>query len=171
MNSRILAAVAASALTVGLTACGSTSTPTASPEPQPFPREPQCQDISRPADPHNVIGSHWFKDDSCSILNMNRAGAGVDPDQAEKIVYDARMKMLFGKRDIAMLTIEANKQLDHPSGVTTDFAGVIAQRHASVTKEVNESREALGGRAPEGFKVTIVKGDVPSASPGIAPKK
>ncbi|MBN7329815.1 hypothetical protein [Mycobacteroides abscessus] len=172
MNSRILAAVAASAaLAVGLSACGHTSTPSASPEPQPFPREQQCQDISRPADPHNVIGNNWFNEDACSILNLNRPGQGVSQEQAEKIVYDARMRMLLGKRDIAMLAIAGSKQLDHPSGVKTDFASVIAQRYSTVKDEVNDSRAALGGHAPEGFKVTIVKGDVPSASPGIAPKK
>lgn len=170
-NARILAAVAASTLTVGLSACGSTSAPTASPEPQPFPREQQCQDISRPADPHNVIGNNWVADDACNVLNLNRAGAGVSQEQAEKIVYDARMKMLLGKRDIYMAAVEGNKQIDHPTGVTTDFAGLIAARHATITEELNDSRAALGGHAPEGFKVTIVKGDVPSASPGIAPKK
>lgn len=157
-NIRILA-FAASTVTVGLlAACGTTSTPSV-PDAQPFPREPQCQDISRPADPHNVIGTHWFNDDACNILNSNRPGAGVDADQARAIVYDARMKMLFGKRDIAMLAIEANKQLDHPSGVTTDFADIIAQRYSTVKGEVNDSRAALGGHAPEGFKVTIVKGE------------
>lgn len=169
-NARILAATAAMA--VGLvSACGSTSTPSAAPEAQPFPREQQCQDIPKPADPHNVIGSHWFNEDACSILNMNRPGAGVDADQAEKIVYGARMRMLLGKRDIAMLAIAGSKQLDHPSGVTTDFTDIIAQRYSFIKDELNASRAALGGHAPEGFKVTIVKGDVPSASPGLAPKK
>ncbi|MDO3129685.1 hypothetical protein P5V43_21495 [Mycobacteroides abscessus subsp. bolletii] len=169
-HTRILA-LAASTVTVGLlAACGTTSTPSV-PGAQPFPRERQCQDIQRPADPHGFIGDHWFKDDACSILNMNNPGPGVDPDQAARIVYDARMRMLMGKRDIAMLAIEGSKQLDHPSGVTTDFASVIAQRYSTVKDEVNASRAALGGHAPEGFKVTIVKGDVPSASPGLAPKK
>ncbi|MBN7388563.1 putative lipoprotein [Mycobacteroides abscessus subsp. abscessus] len=169
-NIRILA-FAASTVTVGLlAACGTTSTPSV-PDAQPFPREQQCADIQRPADPHNIIGNNWFKDDACDILNLNHPGAGVDADQAEKIVYDARMKMLLGKRDIAMLAIEGSKQLDHPSGVKTDFASVIAQRYSTVKDEVNDSRAALGGYAPEGFKVTIVKGDVPSASPGLAPKK
>lgn len=172
MKSTILAAVAASAAVVGLVSgCGSTSTPSAAPEAQPFPREQQCQDISRPADPHNVIGNNWVADDACNVLNLNRAGAGVSQEQAEKIVYDARMKLLMGKRDIAMLAIEGSKQLDHPSGVVTDFASVIAQRYSTVKDEVNASRAALGGHAPEGFKVTIVKGDVPSASPGLTPGK
>lgn len=170
MNSRILAAVAASALTVGLTACWCSRTPTASPEPQPFPRELQCQDIQRPADPHGFIGDHWFKDDACSILNMNNPGPGVDPDQAARIVYDARMKMLFGKRDIAELAMYANKQIDHP-GVVTDFAGLIAQRYSFIKDELNASRAALGGHAPEGYRIDILKRDTPSASPGLAPKK
>lgn len=170
-HNRILAA-AASTLTVGLlAACGSTSAPTASPEPQPFPREQQCQDISRPADPHNVIGNNWVADDACNVLNLNRPGPGVDADQAEKIVYDARMKLLLGKRDIAMLAIEGNKQIDHPTGVTTDFAGLIAARHATITEELNDSRAALGGHAPEGYRIDILKRDTPSASPGLAPKK
>lgn len=158
-KSTILAAVAASAaLTVGLAACGSTSTPSAAPEAQPFPRERQCQDIQRPADPHGLIGDHWFKDDACSILNMNNPGAGVDPDQAARIVYDARMKMLLGKRDIYMAAVEGNKQSENPSGVTTDFSGLIAQRYSTIKDEVNDSRDALGGHAPEGFHIDFVKG-------------
>ncbi|SIA10589.1 Uncharacterised protein [Mycobacteroides abscessus subsp. abscessus] len=159
MKNRILAVAASMALAVGLSACGQASTPTASPEAQPFPREQQCQDISRPADPHNLIGDNWPKDDSCAIFNMNRPGAGVSQEQAEKIVYDARMKMLLGKRDIAMLAIEGSKQLDHPSGVTTDFADIIAQRYSTIKDEVNDSRAALGGHAPEGFRIDFVKGE------------
>ncbi|SHX81833.1 hypothetical protein [Mycobacteroides abscessus] len=154
----ILAAAAASTLAaVGLTACGQANTPAA--QPQPFPRERQCQDIPKPADPHNVIGTHWFKDDACDILNLNHPGPGVDADQAEKIVYDARMRMLFGKRDIAMLAIEANKQLDHPTGVVTDFADIIAARYSTIKDEVSASRDALGGHAPEGYRIFILKGE------------
>lgn len=153
----ILAATAASATMVGLSACGHTSTPSASPD--PFPRETQCQDIPKPADPHNVIGTHWFKDDACDILNLNHPGPGVDADQAEKIVYDARMRMLFGKRDIAMIAIEANKQLDHPTAVVTDFADIIAARYSTIKDEVSASRDALGGHAPEGYRIFILKGE------------
>ncbi|MBN7315092.1 hypothetical protein [Mycobacteroides abscessus] len=171
-HNRMLAATAASTLTVGLlAACGHTSTPSASPKPDPFPRESQCQDIQRPADPHNVIGDNWVADDACNILNLNRPGAGVSQEQAEKIVYDARMRMFFGKRDIYMLAVEANKQAENPSGVTTDFAGIIAARHASITKEVNDARDALAGHAPEGYRILVLRGDVPSASPGLTPGK
>lgn len=158
MNSRILAATAASALMVGLSACGHASSPEA--QPDPFPREPQCQDIQRPKnDPHNLIGNNWFKDDACNIFNLNRPGAGVDADQAAAIVYDARMKLMFGKRDIAQLVVFlANDQLDHPTGVTTDFAGLIAARHATITRELDESRDALAGHAPEGFRIDFLKG-------------
>lgn len=157
-HTRILA-LAASTVTVGLlAACGTTSTPSV-PDAQPFPREQQCADIQRPADPHNIIGNNWFKDDACDILNLNHPGPGVDADQAEKIVYDARMKMLLGKRDIAMLAIEGSKQLDHPSGVTTDFADIIAQRYSTVKDEVSASRAALGGHAPEGYRIDFVKNE------------
>lgn len=157
-NARILAAAASTLAAVGLmTACG-TSTPSA--QPDQFPREKQCQDIQRPSDPHNVIGNNWFTDDACSILNSNRPGAGVDADQARAIVYDARMKMMMGKRDIyALVVFLANDQLDHPSGVTTDFAGLIARRYSTITKEVNDARDALGGHAPEGYRIFFLKGE------------
>lgn len=159
-NSRILAAAAASTLAVGLSACGHASEPSAMPSADPFPRESQCQDIQRPSDPHNLIGSHWFNDDACNILNSNRPGAGVDADQARAIVYDARMKMMMGKRDIAQLVVFlANDQLDHPTGVNTDFAGLIAARYSTITKEVNDARDALGGHAPEGYRIFFLKGE------------
>ncbi|SHT49128.1 hypothetical protein [Mycobacteroides abscessus] len=167
-NARILAAAASTLAAVGLmTACG-TSTPSA--QPDQFPREKQCQDIQRPSDPHNLIGSHWFNDDACNILNSNRPGAGVDADQARAIVYDARMKLMMGKRDIyALVVFLANDQLDH--GVTTDFSGLIAARHATITEELDASRAALAGHAPEGYHLDFMKNDAPSASPGLTPKK
>ncbi|WP_237179122.1 hypothetical protein [Mycobacteroides abscessus] len=138
-------------------------------EAQPFPRERQCQDIQRPADPHGFIGDNWFKDDACSIFNLNRPGQGVGQEQAEKIVYDARMKMMMGKRDIAMLVALGNKQAEHPTGVVTDFAGVIAQRHSTIKDELDASSLALQGKAPEGFSLAFSK--TPSASPGLEPSK
>ncbi|SLI42487.1 hypothetical protein [Mycobacteroides abscessus] len=159
-KNRILAAVAASAALVGLSACGHASTPSASLKPDPFPRETQCQDIQRPNDPHGLIGSHWFTDDACNIFNMNHPGEGVDADQAAAIVYDARMKLMMGKRDIAQLVVFlANDQLDHPTGVNTDFAGLIARRYSTITKEVNDARDALGGHAPEGYRIFFLKGE------------
>lgn len=170
MKNLILAAVAASTLAVGLSACGTASTPTAQPEAQPFPRESPCADIQRPADPHGLIGNNWVTDDACNIFNMNHPGECVDADQADAIVYDARMKLMFGKRDIAMLAVEANKQADH--GVKTDFAGIIAARYSTVKGEVDAARAALDGHAPEGYRIDVVKGtSVHSASPGIAPSK
>lgn len=167
-HNRVLAVAASMALAVGLSACGQASTPTASPD--PFPREQQCQDIQRPSDPHGLIGSHWFNDDACNILNSNRPGAGVDADQARAIVYDARMKLMMGKRDIyALVVFLANDQLDH--GVTTDFSGLIAARHATITEELDASRAALAGHAPEGYHLDFMKNDAPSASPGLTPKK
>lgn len=157
MKNLILAAVAAGAAVVGLTACGSNSAPAA--QPDPFPRERQCADIQRPKnDPHGLIGTHWVTDDACNIFNVTRPGAGVDADQAEKIVYDARMKLLMGKRDIyALVVFLANDQLDH--GVTTDFAGLIAARHATITEELDASRAALAGHAPEGYRIDFLKGE------------
>lgn len=159
-NARILAVAAASTLAVGLSACGSTSTPSAPPSPDLFPREQQCQDIKRPADPHGLIGSHWLNDDACNIFNVTRPGPGVDPDQAEKIVYNARMKLVMGKRDIyALVVFLANDQLDHPTGVNTDFAGLIAQRYSTIKDEMDASRAALAGHAPEGFRIDFLKNE------------
>lgn len=157
----ILAATAVSTLAVGLSACGHTSAPSAAPSPDPFPRETQCTDIQRPEnDPHGLIGNNWVTDDACNIFNVTRPGAGVDADQAAAIVYDARMKLVMGKRDIyALVVFLANDQLDHPTGVNTDFAGLIAARHATITEELDASRAALAGHAPEGYRIDFLKGE------------
>lgn len=177
----ILAAITASALTVGLSACGSHSKPAAQPGTQPFPAEHACADVSRPADPHNLIGDNWLKDNPCAIFNMNNPGPGVDSEQAEKIVYDSRMKALAGKRDISLLARQGNAQISTPSSVETDFKSVIAQRRASLKAELDASSLALQGQAPEGFRIEYLKNsdtsnshvdDWPhSASPGLTPGK
>ncbi|WP_235886895.1 MULTISPECIES: hypothetical protein [Mycobacteroides] len=182
MNARIIAASAVLVAAVGLmSACGSLSAPEAQPGAQPFPREQQCADVSRPADPHGLIGNNWPTDDSCAIFNMNRPGEGVDADQAEHIVFDARMRALMGKRDIIFLVRQGTEQADNPNGVTTDFKGAIAQRRASLKAEINASGLALQGKAPEGYSIEYVKNsdasnshvdDRPhSASPGLTPGK
>lgn len=171
MKIRILAAIAASVVAVGLAACGRHSTPTAQPGTQPFPREKQCQDVSSPADPHGLIGDNWPMDDSCLIFNMNRPGADVDSEQAEKIVYDARMKALMGKRDISLLARQGSAQISTPSGVETDFKSAIAQRRESLRAELNASGLALQGKAPEGYSIEYLKDSAPSASPGLMPGK
>ncbi|PVB10693.1 hypothetical protein [Mycobacteroides abscessus] len=170
MKNRILA-VAASALTVGLAACGShTSAPEAQgPLPDVFPAEQGCADIPKPADPHGLIGDEWLNDNACAVFNMNRPGVGVDSEQGVRIVYDARMKALAGKRDIALLARQGNAQISAPSGVKTDFKSVIAQRRASLKAELTASGLALQGRAPEGFRISYLKGEAHSASPGLTP--
>lgn len=151
----ILAATSAALVAVGLAACGSHSTPGA----QPFPAERACADIPKPSDPHGLIGDNWLKDNACAVFNMNRPGAGVDGDQAEKIVYDARMKALMGKRDIAILARQGNAQISTPSGLSTDFKSVITQRRASLKQELTDSGLALQGKAPEGFRISYLKGE------------
>lgn len=175
----ILAAITASAV-VGLSACG-TNTPAAQHGAQPFPREKQCQDVPRPTDPSGLLAENWHKDDSCLIFNMNNPGPGVDTDQAARIVFDARMKALAGKRDLVMLVQQGTKQANNPTGVETDFKGAIAQRREAIKAELTASGLALQGRAPEGFRIEYLKNadasnshvdDGPhSASPGLAPGK
>lgn len=159
-NIRILAAVVASAAVVGLSACGHASM-SAEPGPLPdvFPVERACADIPRPADPHGLIGDNWLKDNPCAIFNLNHPGTGVDSGQAEKIVYDARMKALMGKRDLALLARQGTAQMDNPSGVITDFKSVIAQRRAALKQELDASGLALQGKAPEGYSISYLKGE------------
>lgn len=182
-NARILAALAASAAVVGLAACSNTPVAPSEDQPaaQPFPAERACADIPKPADPHNLIGDNWLKDNPCAVFNMNRPGEGVDSEQAAKIVYDARMKALMGKRDIAIFTRQGNAQISTPSGVETDFKSVIAQRRSTLKQELTASGLALQGQAPSGFRIEYVKNsdasnsrvdDGPhSASPGLTPGK
>lgn len=173
MKNLILAAVAAS-MTVGLAACGShTSTPAAQSVPDVFPIERGCADVSRPADPHGLIGDNWLTDNACAVFNMNHPGPGVDADQAERIVYDARMRALAGKRDLTLLARQGNAQISAPSGVETDFKSVIAQRRASLKAELDASSLALQGHAPQDYRIEYLKNsDGPhSASPGLSPGK
>ncbi|SII09553.1 Uncharacterised protein [Mycobacteroides abscessus subsp. abscessus] len=159
MKHIIIAATSAALVAVGLAACGHSSAPEAQPLPDVFPAERACADVPRPSDPHNLIGDNWLNDNPCAVFNMNRPGAGVDGDQAAKIVYDARMKALAGKRDIALLARQGTEQADNPNGVTTDFKGAIAQRRASLKAEINASGLALQGKAPEGFHISYLKGE------------
>lgn len=182
MKNLILAAVAASMLTVGLSACG-TSEPAVQPGAQPFPREKQCQDIQRPNDPHGLIGDNWPKDDSCLIFNMNNPGPGVNADQAARIVFDARMRALMGKRDLVMLVQQGTKQANNPTGVETDFKSAIAQRREAIKAELTASGLALQGQAPQDYRIEYLKNAdasnshvddwnwTHSASPGLTPGK
>lgn len=174
MNARILALTVMSAAMVGLSACGShTSAPEAQPLPDVFPVERACADIPKPADPHGLIGDNWLKDNPCAVFNMNRPGEGVDSEQAAKIVYDARMKALAGKRDISLLARQGNAEISTPGGLSTDFKSVITQRRASLKQELTDSGLALQGKAPQGFRIEYLKNtDGPhSASPGLTPGK
>ncbi|MBN7314912.1 hypothetical protein [Mycobacteroides abscessus] len=161
MKKNMVAASAALALTVGLSACGShTSAPEAQgPLPDVFPVERACADIPRPTDPHGLIGDNWLKDNPCAIFNLNHPGTGVDSGQAEKIVYDARMRALAGKRDLTLLARQGNAQISAPSGVETDFKSVIAQRRAALKQELDASSLALQGKAPEGYSISYLKGE------------
>ncbi|AGM27702.1 hypothetical protein I3U61_21830 [Mycobacteroides abscessus subsp. massiliense] len=158
MKKNIIATTSAALVAVGLSACG-TNTPAAQPSPDVFPTEQGCSDIPRPSDPHGLIGDNWLKDNACAVFNMNRPGVGVDPSQAEKIVYDARMKALAGKRGIALLARQGNAQTSAPSGVETDFKSVIAQRLASLKAELTNSGLALQGQAPQGYSISYLKGE------------
>ncbi|ANO18562.1 Uncharacterised protein [Mycobacteroides abscessus subsp. abscessus] len=167
----ILATTSAALVAVGLAACGHDSDPAAQPGTQPFPAEHACADIPRPADPHGLLGNNWLNDNPCAVFNMNRPGADVDSEQAARIVYDARMRALAGKRDIALLARQGNAQIGAPGGLETDFKSVIAQRRAALKAELNASGLALQGRAPEGFRIEYLKNSAPSASPGLTPGK
>ncbi|SIB99901.1 hypothetical protein [Mycobacteroides abscessus] len=173
MKKNLMLALGVSLVAVGLAACGSHSAPEAQPLPDVFPAERACADIPKPSDPHNLIGDNWLKDNACAVFNMNRPGAGVDADQAARIVYDARMKAFMGKRDIAILARQGNAQISTPTGVETDFKGAIAQRRASLKQELTDSGLALQGKAPEGFRIEYLKNadGLHSASPGLTPGK
>lgn len=159
MKKNMVAASAALALSVGLAACGHTEPAAEGPLPDVFPVERACADVPRPADPHNLIGDNWLTDNACAVFNMNNPGAGVDPLQAEKIVYDARMKALMGKRDIDLLARQGSAQISTPSGLATDFKSAISERRAALKQELDASSLALQGRAPQGFRIAYLKGE------------
>lgn len=155
----ILATTSAALVAVGLAACGTTSEPEARHGAQPFPREQQCADIPKPADPHGLLGENWLNDNPCAVFNMNRPGADVDSEQAARIVYDARMKALAGKRDISLLARQGDAQISNPTGLATDFKDAIAQRRAALKQELTNSGLALQGRAPQDYRIAYLKGE------------
>lgn len=138
-NARILAA--ASALAVGLTACGG-STPSAA----PVLADKNCTELAKPSDPHGLIGNEWPWP-ACNALSD--VTPGVDPQRAEAIVFDARQHVAAAKRNIAVLATVGNKETD-PDALT-EFHGRIENVRGRLADDLMRSRAALEGHAPEGF--------------------
>ncbi|MBN7493068.1 hypothetical protein I3U56_21675 [Mycobacteroides abscessus subsp. abscessus] len=153
-KSTILAAVAASAaLTVGLAACGNTSTPSAS----PVAPDKDCTELARPADPHNLIGREWPWP-ACSALDDVQPG--VNQERAEAVVFDARQRVAAAKRNIAVLATVGNREND-PDALT-EFHGRIENVRGRLADDLMASRLALQGTPPAGFSLDYSKTHDPS---------
>ncbi|MBV0918215.1 hypothetical protein KC238_13240 [Mycobacteroides chelonae] len=148
MKNLILAATAASALAVGLAACGSHSTPTAS----PIPTDKNCTELARPADPRGLIGHEWPWP-ACSALSDVKPQ--VDQQRAEAIVFDARQRVAAAKRNIATLATVGNKETD-PEALT-EFHSRIENVRGQLADDLMASHAALEGHAPEGFTLAYAK--------------
>ncbi|MBN7315103.1 hypothetical protein [Mycobacteroides abscessus] len=147
MKKNIVAATAA-ALTVGLAACGSASTPTAS----PIGADKDCTELARPADPKGLIGHEWPWP-ACSALSD--VTPGVDQQRAAEIVYDARARVVAAKRNISVLATVGNKEADPET--LTEFHSRIENVRGQLADDLMASHAALEGHAPEGFTLAYSK--------------
>lgn len=135
---------AASTLAVGLSACGSASTPTAS----PIPADKDCAEITKPSDPRGLIGREWPWP-ACSALDDVQPG--VNQERAEAVVFDARQRVAAAKRNIAVLATVGNREND-PEALT-EFHGRIENVRGRLADDLMASRLALQGTPPEGFSL------------------
>ncbi|SLJ13393.1 hypothetical protein [Mycobacteroides abscessus] len=151
-NARILAGLTASAV-VGLSACGHSSAPTAS----PIPPDKDCTELAKPSDPHGLIGREWPWA-ACSALSD--VTPGVDQQRAEAIVFDARQRVAAAKRNISLLATVGNKETDPVA--LTQFHSRIENVRGRLADDLMSSHAALEGHAPEGFTLAYTKEYDPS---------
>ncbi|MBN7561424.1 hypothetical protein [Mycobacteroides abscessus] len=154
----ILAAVAASTVAVGLSACGHTSSPGA----QPVPPDSNCAEVARPADPHGLIGREWPWMSACDV--MSDVTPGVDQARADSIVYDARARVVAAKMQISMMATDGNKLTDPLA--QQPYRAKIEDIRGRLASDLVDSSLALKGTPPAGFELGYVRGnDIHSASP------
>lgn len=155
MKNRILAATVASTMVVGLlSACGSTSTPTA----RPIPPDKDCTEVAKPTDPHNLIGREWPWMSACGV--MSDVTPGVDSQRAAEIVFDARQHVEAAKRNISVLATAGNKEADPDA--QAKYRSYIENLRGNLADDLMRSRMALEGHAPEGFSLDYTKHHDPS---------
>lgn len=164
-KNRILAAVAASTVAVGLAACGSHSAP----EAQPIPPDKNCVEVAKPSDPHGLIGRDGWPFPACSALSD--VTPGVDQGRAQEIAYDARQRVVAAKREIIFLAAQGNQLADietNSDATVADYRGRIEDVRGRIAQDLMNSRLALQGTPPKDFALGYVKGEaVHSASPGL----
>lgn len=142
----LILATASAALVVGLAACGSTSTPSA------VPPDKDCAELSKPADPHNLIGPEWPWP-ACNTLSD--VTPGVDKDRAEAIVFDARQHVVEAKHHIALLVGTGNKETNPEE--RAQFRDRIQDVRGRLASQLVDSTLALQGTPPEGFALGYTK--------------
>lgn len=163
-NIRILAAITASTMAmVGLSACGSPSTP----EAQPIPPDKNCVEVAKPTDPHGIIPSDGWPFPACSALSDVQPG--VDQARAAAVVYDARQRVAAAKREISLLAAQGSQLADietNSDATVADYRVRIEDVRGRIAADLVNSTLALKGTPPEGFSLGYVRGeDVHSASP------
>ncbi|MBV6362762.1 hypothetical protein HZD78_22715 [Mycobacteroides chelonae] len=147
-HTRILAAVAASAAVVGLSACGN-DTPAA----QPIPPDSNCAEVSKPVDPQNLIGNDWPWMSACDVLSD--VAPAVDQARADSIVFDARQHVDEAKRHISILSTMGNKESDPE--VQADYRHRIEVVRGHLAEALMDSSLALRGTPPAGFALGYTK--------------
>lgn len=158
MKKNLILAATASTLAVGLAACGSHSTLTAS----PVPADKDCTEVTRPSDPNGLIGRDGWPFPACSALSDVQPG--VDQARAAEIVYDARQRVVAAKREIVLLAAQGNQATDPQQA--TGFRDRIEDVRGRIADDLMRSSLALKGTPPQGFSLAYVRGEtVHSASP------
>lgn len=147
MKKNMVAASAALALTVGLSACGS------HPEAQPIPADKGCTEVARPSDPHGLIGNEWPWMSACSALSDVQPA--VDQARADSIVFDARQHVDEAKRHISILSTMGNKESDPE--VQADYRHRIEVVRGHLAEALMDSSLALRGTPPAGFALGYTK--------------
>ncbi|SHR07713.1 Uncharacterised protein [Mycobacteroides abscessus subsp. abscessus] len=158
---KVIGAVAAATIAVGLSACSSSDTDSELDQKGRFPMEEPCQHSSAP-DPYDLrLGSTLKTDDHCTVMLTSEPGAGVSPEQARRIVYDAR-KAEGAEWRIANLVTLGTRTIDaapadHRTALIERFRGRVAEQVYRANQDQAGSGLALGGKPQPGFEIRWVQ--------------
>ncbi|RIS81300.1 hypothetical protein [Mycobacteroides abscessus] len=162
MKYKVIGAAAALAMAVGLSACSHDAADSALDQKGQFPMDEPCRHSSAP-DPYDLrLGFTLTTEDHCTVSVNREPGAGVSPEQAQAIVYDARRKAEGAEWRITNLitlgtrTIDA-APADHRTALIEQFRGRVAEQVYQANQDQAASGLALGGKPQPGFEIRWVQ--------------
>lgn len=162
-HNKVIGVVAAAMVAVGLSACGSHGTAdSALDQKGRFPMEEPCQHSSVP-DPYDLrLGFTLTTEDHCMVMLNREPGEGVSPEQAQRIVYDARRKAEGAEWRIANLVTLGTRTIDaapadQRTALIEQFRGRVAELVYRANQDRADSGLALGGKPQPGFEIRWVQ--------------